>query len=98
MQKLQSASVELSELQAAGEELSEEQEEQLQEWEEMSVFIGPPEVAVRKDLDGYQQSYAEVVAHRAPATAMMQTQVTIFIVWRSLTYWKRQPFRLAVQA
>ena len=82
MQKLQAASVEISELQAAGEELSEEQEEQLQEWEDMSIFIGPPEVAVRKDLDGYHRSYPEVIAYRAPATAMMQTQASIFIVWR----------------
>jgi uncharacterized protein len=82
MQKLQSASVEISELQAAGEEISEEQEEQLQEWEDMSIFVGPPEVAVQKDLDGYHRSYPEVIAYRAPATAMMQTQASIFLVWR----------------
>ena len=82
MRGLQASAVEISELQAAGEELSEEQREQLEEWEEMSIFLGPPEVVVQKDLDGYQQSYREVFVHRVPVTSMMQTQATLFIVWR----------------
>jgi uncharacterized protein len=82
MQKLQAASVEIGELQAAGEELSEEQEEQFQKWEEMGIFLGPSEVVVQKDLDGYQRSYPEVFVHRVPVTAMMQSQATLFIVWR----------------
>jgi uncharacterized protein len=82
MKDLKAAAVEISALQSAGEELSEEQAEQLEKWEGMSDFLGPPEVIVQKDLDGYQQSYPEVVAYRLPMTGMMQSQATLFIVWR----------------
>lgn len=82
MQKLQAASVEIVELQAAGEELSEEQSATLQEWEEMSVFLSLPEVAVQKDLDAYQKGYGEIVVHRAPVVAMMHTSAMSFLVWR----------------
>jgi uncharacterized protein len=82
MQKLQAASVEIEQLQAAGEELSDEQQEQLEEWQEMSIFLGPPEVLVQKDLEAYQKSYGEIVVHRAPVAAMMQSQALFFLVSR----------------
>ena len=82
MKNLQAAGVEIEQLQAAGEELSDEQQEQFEKWQEMSVFLGPPEVVVQKDLDAYQKSYREIVVHRAPVTSMMQTQALFFLVSR----------------
>jgi len=82
MQKLQTASVEISQLQAAGEELTEEQSTMLQQWGEVSAFVGPPEVAVQNDNDAYRQGYREIVAHRLPTTTMMQTEGALFLLWR----------------
>lgn len=83
MQKLQKQSGEIIALQDAGEELTEEQREILEDWEAMSIFWGPPEEMVQKDLEGYRKSYSEIVAYRAPAVIMMQTQATFgFILWR----------------
>jgi uncharacterized protein len=82
MTKLQAASAEIIETQEAGEELSDEQSATLEKWEAMSVFLGPPEEAVRKDLDGYQQGYLNILVHRAPVVAMMQTSALSFLVWR----------------
>jgi uncharacterized protein len=82
MTKLQASSVEIIELQEAGEELTEEQSTMLEEWEAMSVFLGPPEVAVQNDLDGYQKGYGEIVTHRAPVVIMMQTSALSFLIWR----------------
>ncbi|MCH8072284.1 MAG: DUF418 domain-containing protein [Proteobacteria bacterium] len=81
MQKLQAASAEIVELQAAGEELGEEQITALEEWEEMSVFLDPPEVAVQKDLEAYKKGYGEIVVHRAPVVGMMHTSAMFFLVW-----------------
>jgi uncharacterized protein len=82
MTKLQSSSVEIIELQEAGEELTDEQSATLEEWEAMSVFLGPPEVAVQKDLEAYQKRYSDIVVHRAPVAAMMQTSGLSFLIWR----------------
>ena len=83
MGKLQVAAAEYELLQEAGEVLSEEQLQQLEEWEANSIFFGDPAEAVQKDLDGYSQSYPEVVVYRQPTVTMMQTQMTFFfIVWR----------------
>ncbi len=82
MSKLQASSAEFTELQEAGEELTEEQSATLEEWEAMSIFLGPPEVAVQKDLEGYQKGYRDIVAHRAPMAVMMQTSALSFLVWR----------------
>jgi len=82
MQELQTAAVEISALQEAGEELTEVQTAQLEEWAEMSAFVGPPEIAVQKDQDAYTKGYSQIFTHRLPTTAMMQTNALIFLVWR----------------
>jgi uncharacterized protein len=82
MSKLQASSAEIVEMQEAGEELADEQAATLEEWEAMSVFLGPPEVAVQKDLEGYKKGYAEIVVHRTPVVIMMQTSALSFLVWR----------------
>ncbi len=83
MAKLRTAATEVSELQAAGETLSEEQQETLAQWEEMLPFVGPPGPVVEKDLAGYAQGYTDVVAFRAPQVAMMHVQaLPFFLIWR----------------
>jgi uncharacterized protein len=82
--KLQVSVAAIEQVQAAGEELSEEQSTTLEEWEAMSVFMGPPEELVRKDLEAYSEnSYLHIVAHRAPMVIGMQTQgIFAFLIWR----------------
>jgi uncharacterized protein len=83
MEKLQVAAAEIEQLKEAGKELTEEQDAQLEEWQEMSVMLGDPAVQVQKDIEGYSGSYPEVVRHRQPTVTMMQTQATLFfIIWR----------------
>jgi uncharacterized protein len=83
MTKLQVAGTEIEALQDAGEALSEEQQEQLAEWQEMSVFLGDPAEQVKNDIEGYSQSYPAVVSYRQPTVTMLQTQATFFfIIWR----------------
>jgi uncharacterized protein len=83
MAKLQFAGTEIEALQDAGEALSEEQQEQLAEWQEMSVFLGDPAEQVKNDIEGYSQSYPAVVSYRQPTVTMLQTQATFFfIIWR----------------
>jgi uncharacterized protein len=83
MAKLQVAGTEIEALQDAGEALSEEQQEQLAEWQEMSVFLGDPAEQVKNDIEGYSQSYPAVVSYRQPTVTMLQTQATFFfIIWR----------------
>jgi uncharacterized protein len=81
--KLQIAATEFATLQDEGEVLNDEQLAQLEEWEEMSVFFGDPAEIVQKDLEGYSQSYPQVVVYRQPTVTMMQTQATFsFLIWR----------------
>jgi uncharacterized protein len=82
MTKLQTSSAEIIELQDAGEELTDDQSATLEEWEAMSVFLGPPEVVVQNDLEGYRQGYVDIVVHRAPVAAMMHTSGLFFLIWR----------------
>lgn len=83
MQELQASSEELIALQEAGDELTEKQRQTLQEWEAMSLIVGPPEEMVQKDLEGYRQGYAAIVTHRAPTVVTLQTFGTLFfLTWR----------------
>jgi uncharacterized protein len=84
MQKLQTQTIEIQQLQDAGEKLSEEQVAALNEWGEMSVMLGPPEVIVAKDLAAYRGSYREVFEFRMPTALMMETQAAFFfVIWRA---------------
>ncbi len=83
MQELQVTGPEVLELQEAGEELTVEQTEILEAWEEMAIFMKSPEQQVTEDVAAYTGGYAGIVAHRLPTVQMMQTQATIgFIFWR----------------
>lgn len=83
MSKLQAKGTEIQALQQAGQELTEEQEATLEEWDASAMFMKPPEQQVVEDTAVYTGSYRDIVAYRAPMVAMMQTQATIgFIIWR----------------
>ena len=83
MHKLQAAAPELQAMQSAGEPLTEEQSAMLEQWEEMAMFMKPPEQQVAEDVAAYTGDYAGIVAHRAPVVQVMQVQATFtFIVWR----------------
>ncbi len=83
MKELQVTGSEVMQLQEAGEELTDEQTEILKAWEEMAIFMKPPEQQVEEDMAAYTGGYSGIVMHRLPTVQMMQTQATIgFIFWR----------------
>jgi len=74
---------EIEELQAAGTELSEEQTEILEDWEELRSFMAPTDDDVQADIDAYRGGYPGIVTHRAPTILMMQLAGTLFFgLWR----------------
>jgi uncharacterized protein len=82
--KLQVSVAEIEQVQDSGEALSEEQSTTLEEWEAMSVFMGPPEEQVARDIEAYgSNSYPDIIVHRAPMVIGMQTQgIVAFLLWR----------------
>ena len=61
----------------------EEQQRTLEEWEASRPFMAPTDSDIRNDVEAYRGGYAEIVAHRAPVVAMMQTEgVLSFGLWR----------------
>ncbi len=83
MQAMKAAVTEIRAQQQAGETLTEEQTEMLEEWQEVELFMKPPERQVPEDTAAYRGDYAGIVAHRAPMVAMMQTQGLLgFGLWR----------------
>ena len=83
MQKLQTVGPELKTMQAAGETLTEDQVAMLDQWEDMAIFLKPPDQQVAEDVAAYTGDYGGIVRHRAPTVAMMQSTATFsFIIWR----------------
>jgi uncharacterized protein len=83
MSDLKARSAEIVEQQDAGEEVTEEQQAVLDEWEEARTFIMPSVEAVQEDVDAHRGTYLDALTHRAPQVAMMQVQGTIgFALWR----------------
>jgi uncharacterized protein len=83
MKRLSVSGQEVIELRDAGEPLTDEQQAVLDEWEEASMFMKPPDQQVEEDTAAYTGSYGEIVRYRAPMVATMQTQGTIgFVLWR----------------
>lgn len=84
MQKLQVSAAEIQQLQEDGTELTEEQTTTLEEWNEMSKMLGPPEEIVTEDLAAYRGSYPEIFEFRKPTAAQMETSAALFfIIWRA---------------
>ena len=83
MQQLQKEVAEVQQLKDAGEALTEEQDEILKQWQDMSAFMKPPLEQVAEDTAAYTGDYVGIVAHRAQIVVMMQTQGTLgFVIWR----------------
>jgi uncharacterized protein len=77
-EQTQAEASEITALQQAGEELTEEQEKLLDDWEQFRAFVAPTDADLQKDLEAYKGSYTEIVAHRAPIVASMQVFTTLF--------------------
>jgi len=83
MEDLRTQGIEMSAQADAGEELSEEQQAILEQWETMQPFMDPTPEALQKDVDTHLGGYAGIVAYRAPTVASMQLQNTFaFAIWR----------------
>ena len=68
---------------AQGEELDEEQQQILDDWEQQRTFSFPTDEDVQKEVDAYRGSYVDIVRFRAPLVAMMQVFMVIFFgIWR----------------
>ena len=74
---------EITALQEAGEEISDEQQTTLEEWEKQRPFLAPTDEDIRAELDAYLASYPEILAYRVPMVAQMQFfMVLMFGLWR----------------
>jgi len=83
MLNLQASSAEVLALQDAGEKLTEAQSAILDQWNEMAIFMKPPEEQVAEDMAAYTGDYKGMFQHRATTVVMMQTQGLIgFVLWR----------------
>lgn len=85
MAKMDSEATRLWAARESGEELSEEEEALLAEWESgMRAFVRPSAEDVEKELEVHRGSYLEILKHRAPTVAMMQTMGFLgFVMWRA---------------
>ena len=81
--QLQAQGIEIQQLQEAGEELTEQQQATLEEWEAFAMYMEPTEHQVEEDTAAYLGSYRDAFEHRKPVVQMMQLQATFgFIIWR----------------
>lgn len=67
----------------SGEELDDEQQQLLEDWETQRAFMMPTDEDVQADLEAYLGTYPDIVAYRAPIVAMMQLFIPIvYGIWR----------------
>jgi len=83
MKQLHVSGTAILQLEEAGKELTEEQTETLEAWEQLAIFVKSPEQQVEEDTAAYTGGYRGIVAYRLPTVQMMQTSTTI-----SLTFWR----------
>lgn len=85
MQKFQAKAGAVQVLVDAGEEISEEQQQTLDDWEEQRVMMAPDAETVQEEVDTHRGSYAEIFEVRAPLVMMMQFFMVFFFgLWRVL--------------
>ena len=85
MQSAESQIERVLELQAAGEPISAEEQNLLDQWQTMTVFMTPSPEAVQKDIDTHLGTYSELLKHRVPFVAMLQVFSLLFwSLWRIL--------------
>jgi uncharacterized protein len=74
---------EIQSLQSAGETLSPEQEQVLEQWASASRYVHTSPQQIEADVAAYTGGYASAFEYRKPLVRMMQTQATFgFMVWR----------------
>ncbi len=83
MEQVMAQVAEIEALQAEGEDLDEEQQQVLADWEKQRAFAFPTDEDVQEETDAYLGSYLDAVRHRAPVVAMMQFFMVLFYgLWR----------------
>ena len=60
---------------------------------ELALKLDPPAEVMAAEVTAYQGGFAEQFAARSPMALGFETEAW---AWRSLVYWRRQPFRRRV--
>lgn len=85
MQKFQGMAAEVQVSVAAGDELSAEQQDILDQWNEQRPMMAPDAETMQEDVDTHLGSYADIIEKRVPLVMMMQIfMVFLFGIWRVL--------------
>jgi uncharacterized protein len=85
MQAVKTEVAEIEALQAAGEEVSAEQQQVLEEWEKQRAFVAPSAEDIQHDLDIHLGGYIEITTWRIPQTMGFQFFGLLFFgLWRVL--------------
>lgn len=85
MQSMQVEVAEVVSLQEAGESLSEEQQQLLDEWQEQRAFVAPNADDIAEDVATHLGGYREITAQRIPVAMMFQFFGLLFFgLWRVL--------------
>jgi uncharacterized protein len=82
MQEFQSTAAEVQLLVDSGEEISAEQQEILDGWEEQQPFMNPSVEDVQEDVDIHRGTYADILVFRIPTVVMLQTGLVFLMLWR----------------
>ncbi|MEM6797510.1 MAG: DUF418 domain-containing protein, partial [Acidobacteriota bacterium] len=99
-QKMRTEGPRLLAEQEAGATLGPRESGMLQQWKDMRVMTDPSAEDARRDVEIYRDgSFGEILAHRAPVSAMMQTAGLFFFgIWRmgALMLWGMALMKLGV--
>lgn len=83
MEQLKSNATNIAALQESGEEITDKQQAQLEEWETIGQFFSPSPEHVQQDLDAYRGSYGDIMEVRVPLVVSMQVNnMLFFMLWR----------------
>lgn len=83
MQIFQAKAGDVAELVEDGEEISTEQQELLDQWNQQRPMMAPTAEDIRENVDIHLSSYTEIAAFRIPNVVMMQVMGTLFFgLWR----------------
>jgi len=82
MTEMQQTAAQISDRQAAGETLSEEERATIREWEATSAMIVPTQDALAEDVTVHRGDYAGIFDFRLPRVVQMQTENMVIFAWR----------------
>lgn len=83
MQVFQAQAGEVTALVEAGEAISTEQQQLLDEWQQQRAFMAPSAADIQANVDVHLGNYAEITAFRIPTAMMMQVFGLLFFgLWR----------------